>query len=69
MRVLIRSGENLVGSGHQAAFHLRQALCGIGVESFMTVRSKRSNDPFVHKLTLSEIGWLSASCGHLYIFA
>jgi len=57
MRVLIISGEDLAGGGHRAAFRLHQALRASGVESWMAVRRKHSEDPFVHKITPSELGW------------
>jgi len=65
MRVLIISGEDLAGGGHRAAFRLHQALRGIGVESFMAVRRKHSSDPFVHKMTRSELGWPPVGRGYL----
>jgi glycosyltransferase involved in cell wall biosynthesis len=65
MRVLIISGEDLAGGGHRAAFRLHQALRGIGVESFMAVRRKHSTDPFVHKMTPSELGWPPVGRGYL----
>jgi glycosyltransferase involved in cell wall biosynthesis len=65
MRVLIISGEDLAGGGHRAAFRLHQALRGIGVESFMAVRRKNSTDPFVHKMTPSELGWPPVGRGYL----
>lgn len=65
MRVLIISGEDLAGGGHRAAFRLHQALRGIGVESFMAVRRRHSNDPYVHKMTPSELGWPSVGRGYL----
>jgi glycosyltransferase involved in cell wall biosynthesis len=65
MRVLIISGEDLAGGGHRAAFRLHQALRGIGVESFMAVRRKHSSDPYVHKMTPSELGWPPVGRGYL----
>jgi glycosyltransferase involved in cell wall biosynthesis len=65
MRVLIISGEDLAGGGHRAAFRLHQALRGIGVESFMAVRRKHSSDPYVHKMTVSELGWPPVGRGYL----
>lgn len=65
MRVLIISGEDLAGGGHRAAFRLHQALRGIGVESFMAVRRKHSTDPFVHKMTRSELGWPPVGRGYM----
>ena len=65
MRVLIISGEDLAGGGHRAAFRLHQALRGIGAESFMAVRRKHSSDPFVHKMTRSELGWPPIGRGYL----
>lgn len=65
MRVLIISGEDLAGGGHRAAFRLHQALRGIGVESFMAVRRKYSSDPYVHKMTPSELGWPPVGRGYL----
>jgi glycosyltransferase involved in cell wall biosynthesis len=65
MRVLIISGEDLAGGGHRAAFRLHQALRGIGVESFMAVRRKHSTDPYVHKMTPSELGWPAVGRGYL----
>ena len=65
MRVLIISGEDLAGGGHRAAFRLHQALRGIGVESFMAVRRKHSSDPFVHQMTLSELGWPPVGRGYM----
>jgi glycosyltransferase involved in cell wall biosynthesis len=65
MRVLIISGEDLAGGGHRAAFRLHQALRGIGLESFMAVRRKHSSDPFVHQMTLSELGWPPLGRGYM----
>lgn len=65
MRVLIISGEDLAGGGHRAAFRLHRALRGIGVESFMAVRRKHSSDPFVHQMTLSELGWPPLGRGYM----
>jgi len=65
MRVLIISGEDLAGGGHRAAFRLHKALRGIGVESFMAVRRKHSTDPFVHKMTMSELGWPPVGRGYM----
>ena len=65
MRVLIISGEDLAGGGHRAAFRLHQALRGIGVESHMAVRRKQSTDPYVHRMTPSELGWPSVGRGYL----
>ena len=65
MRVLIISGEDLAGGGHRAAFRLHQALRGIGVESFMAARRKHSTDPFVHRMTPSELGWPPVGRGYL----
>lgn len=65
MRVLIISGEDLAGGGHRAAFRLHQALRSIGVESFMAVRRKLSTDPFVHKMTPSELGWPPVGRGYM----
>jgi len=65
MRVLIISGEDLAGGGHRAAFRLHQALRESGVESFMAVRRKHSTDPFVHKMTPSELGWPPIGRGFL----
>ena len=65
MRVLIISGEDLAGGGHRAAFRLHQALRGIGVESHMAVRRKHSTDPYVHRMTPSELGWPSVGRGYL----
>jgi glycosyltransferase involved in cell wall biosynthesis len=65
MRILIISGEDLAGGGHRAAFRLHQALRGIGVESFMAVRRKHSTDPFVHKMTPSELGWPQVGRGYM----
>lgn len=65
MRVLIISGEDLAGGGHRAAFRLHQALRGIGVESHMAVRRKHSTDPYVHRMTPSELGWPPLGRGYL----
>jgi glycosyltransferase involved in cell wall biosynthesis len=65
MRVLIISGEDLAGGGHRAAFRLHQAFRGIGVESFMAVRRKHSSDPYVHQMTISELGWPPVGRGYL----
>jgi len=65
MRILLISGEDLAGGGHRAAFRLHQALRGIGVESFMAVRRKHSSDPYVYKMTPSELGWPPFGRGYL----
>jgi glycosyltransferase involved in cell wall biosynthesis len=65
MRVLIVSGEDLAGGGHRAALRLHQALRGIGVESFMAVRKKHSSDPYVHRMTASELGWPPIGRGYM----
>jgi glycosyltransferase involved in cell wall biosynthesis len=65
MRVLIISNGDLVGGASRAAFRLHQALRGIHVESFMAVRRKHSSDPYVHKMTPSELGWPLVGRGYL----
>ena len=65
MRVLILSGGDLAGGAYKAAFRLHQALRSIGVESFMAVRRKHSNDPHVYKMTPSELGWPPLGRGYL----
>lgn len=65
MRVLIISSGDLAGGANRAAFRIHQALRSIGVKSFMAVRRKHSTDPYVHKMTPSELGWPSVARGYL----
>lgn len=65
MRVLLIGGKDLSGGGHIAAFRLHQALRKFGIDSIFAVRTKLSDDPFVHKLTFKELGWPPFARGYL----